>query len=384
MDLNLQIRLLISFFLLLASAHGFYAGDATQDQRALGELEKEIERAIAQKNAAPVQFVLKRYQARGAATFSGAQSGSDSWKIGNFLPKRRPLKISAEEWRALKKSEITIADSENGKAAFALLDLDEDGLRDLIVETYFGGTGLFTYVYVYRQTGGRFVSQSGRESSPPEEAADTALYSIGERGSDQEAEWVRVNNRVYLAYRNGTFGEDALVLLRAFAPVPANVKGLAVEYDYRHVLPRVQKFYQKTKGEKPVALNSDLYAALRKGLSRVEKEWTPDGAADFGNCPVPPNLSADEREKYASSWFNENHYTFETIADFPVFAGKSCYAARLISFKGNSSPLSGRYINSALWLLRSPESEKEEYEVLSTRTPRLVKIADFKYPFDEE
>ncbi len=39
-------------------------------------------------------------------------------------------------------------DSENGKVSFTLIDLDGDGKRDLIIDSYVGGTGLFSYTGV--------------------------------------------------------------------------------------------------------------------------------------------------------------------------------------------------------------------------------------------
>ena len=62
--------------------------------------------------------------------------------------------ISDDEWQAFLRSAIS-ADSENGKVSFTLIDLDGDGKRDLIIDSYVGGTGLFSYTGVtvrYRYT----------------------------------------------------------------------------------------------------------------------------------------------------------------------------------------------------------------------------------------
>ncbi|PPK20075.1 hypothetical protein CSC88_32750, partial [Klebsiella pneumoniae] len=46
--------------------------------------------------------------------------------------------ISDDEWQASLRSSIS-ADSENGKVSFTLIDLDGDGKRDLISDSYVGG-----------------------------------------------------------------------------------------------------------------------------------------------------------------------------------------------------------------------------------------------------
>ena len=57
--------------------------------------------------------------------------------------------ISDDEWQAFLRSSIS-ADSENGKVSFTLIDLDGDGKRDLIIDSYVGGTGLFSYTGVLK------------------------------------------------------------------------------------------------------------------------------------------------------------------------------------------------------------------------------------------
>ncbi|PVF74660.1 hypothetical protein CSC18_0014 [Klebsiella aerogenes] len=39
----------------------------------------------------------------------------------------------------------------NGKVSFTLIDLDGDGKRDLIIDSYVGGTGLFSYTGVLKR-----------------------------------------------------------------------------------------------------------------------------------------------------------------------------------------------------------------------------------------
>lgn len=180
MNLNLITKLAFMFLLCSASAPYFYANDKHQAQ-AIEQIRKEITSRIRQKNSWPIQAVLRRYQTRDAVSFSGSKNDSDLPGLAGFLPKNRPPKIRRGEWLALKRSRLELAGSESGSYTLTLLDLDEDGLRDLIIEAYIGGTGLFTYAQAYRRRGGQFVVPLSEEST---DGVEKELYSINGRGSE--------------------------------------------------------------------------------------------------------------------------------------------------------------------------------------------------------
>ncbi len=71
--------------------------------------------------------------------------------------------ISDDEWQAFLRSSIS-ADSENGKVSFTLIDLDGDGKRDLIIDSYVGGTGLFSYTGVLKRGNDDFAAVNGSDS----------------------------------------------------------------------------------------------------------------------------------------------------------------------------------------------------------------------------
>jgi hypothetical protein len=373
------IKLPLTLFLFCLIVPSIYAND-TFDEKVLQQLRQEIEILIRQKNPQPVPVILKRYKVGGGVAFSSVKNESDSQQLARFLPKKRPVKIRLSEWQALKKSNLSIEPGEEGTCEFTLLDLDEDGARDLIVWSFTGGTGLFSNVYVYRQSAGRFAAVESSKSSG--ELSNGHLYSINGRGAEQDAEWLRINGRVYLAYRNGEYGKDELLLLRAFPAAPKKNKGLVVEYGYRHLLPPLQKLNQQINARNGKELEAGLYVALQKGLERISSQSGQKAEINYGECPVPENLSAEEKELYEWSWFRVWHYTFETVADFPIFVGNQCYAARLVSLK--SSYLEGGvYVSAALWLLRQPNAEQEEFDINSTRSVKGVRIAEIEYPFEK-
>ena len=205
----------------------------------LDTLYKAIARDIAQGDAWAIRHVLDRYEAKDAADFS-VEVDPDAQPI---WPKR-PSSITPDEWAALKRSRLQFGFPESRSVGMALRDLDEDGRRDLVVDAYVGGTGLFSCVTVHRRVGQHFVSTG---SNPDGEC----FYSINGRGSDQEAHWVKLGKRVYLAYREGEYGIDRLYLARAFAPQTMQTAGLAVDYRYRYEVLDQAPGSQGTPGRRP-------------------------------------------------------------------------------------------------------------------------------------
>lgn len=103
--------------------------------------------------------------------------------------------ISDDEWQAFLHSDIS-ADSENGKVSFTLIDLDGDGKRDLIIDSYVGGTGLFSYTGVLKRGDSAFESVNNADSNDDDNfdaGVPGALYSINDRGANQWGRWIRIN-----------------------------------------------------------------------------------------------------------------------------------------------------------------------------------------------
>ncbi len=76
----------------------------------------------------------------------------------------------------------------NGKVSFTLIDLDGDGKRDLIIDSYVGGTGLFSYTGVLKRGDSAFESVNNADSNDDDNfdaGVPGALYSINDRGANQ-------------------------------------------------------------------------------------------------------------------------------------------------------------------------------------------------------
>jgi hypothetical protein len=126
------------------------------------------------------------------------------------------------------------ADSENGKVSFTLVDLDNDGKRDLIIDSYIGGTGLFSYTGVLRRGIIRLIPSI--TAIPMTTMISTLAYPGAvfpqRRGANQWNQWVRINGQVYALWYNGQFGEDNLYLLRPFSPTDRS-PAVTIRYRYR-------------------------------------------------------------------------------------------------------------------------------------------------------
>lgn len=96
------------------------------------------------------------------------------------FPTKRPPGVTSDEWRALLASGID-GGGENGSASYTLMDINGDGQRDLIIDTYSGGTGLFSYVGALRREGGKFAGADGLCPVPDTVKGDDrgVYYSYG-------------------------------------------------------------------------------------------------------------------------------------------------------------------------------------------------------------
>lgn len=303
------------------SAYLAYKPDAV-DQAALAELRQATEHQLKTHGEMGLKQALDAVSIRkGLTSFSNARDENAVEEPAHF-PALRPHGVTADEWRALRRSHIE-AGGENGSASYTLLDMDGDGQRDLIMESYEGGTGLWSYTSVLRRQGARFVSPKlAAASGQSGETVDEPLYSVNGRGANQQVHWVMLQNRVYAAYVDSHYGEDAVALLR---PLQINrmVPTLTVRYRYALSVPRKQARDDKTQW-----LDLETVAAVNQGLAWLQDR--PAGAGDTPLCPVPDD--ATDADLYSS--FGPGHYTFEVVGDFPVWFGSECRLGRLVDWFG--------------------------------------------------
>lgn len=271
--------------------------------------------------------------------------------------------ISDDEWQAFLHSDIS-ADTENGKVSFTLIDLDGDGKRDLIIDSYVGGTGLFSYIGVLKRSGDSFEAVNDADSNDDDNfdaGVSGAIYSINDRGANQWGQWVRINGQVYALWFNGVFGEDNLYLLRPFSQSDL---APAISIRYRYNL----NIINAAESGQPFmpALNDKDKAGLLKSLDVMQGSLLKDKPADDSDepiCPIPPGTAKDDADSYYGGV--AGHYTVETVAWIPVWLNDKCFIGTLFSHHG-----AYRHGVDAILTISSPRDDEEiigDYDISGVR-----------------
>lgn len=342
------------------------------DRIALEELRQAVDAMRKTETEFPLERVLKRLEiTTGMTTFSNVRDAKEPDGNARF-PQTRPAGVTNDEWRALLRSKID-AGGENGSASYTLVDLDGDGRRDLVLDSYAGGTGLFSYTSALRRDGGTFigayrggVDDLGQDAAggPGGAMGPAYLFSTNGRGANQAGYWIRLRGRVYAAYQVGYYGIDNIYLLRPFTVV-GEVPRLALRYRYQLAVPKIQR--DEEKGT-TTTLDNALHAALTRALRLVSKEQAKDvGAREKPLCPIPDTATDDERGGYSS--FGPGHYTYEIAADMPIWLGRQCHIGRLVDWFGAYSA-KGR-LSAQIWMRKPGEDEdaqQRSYAVKGVRS----------------
>lgn len=329
------------------------------DRLALEDLRKAVEQAGQANAEFPLESVLESLQIKSATTrFQNVSDDPESFASATF-PRLRPDGVSPDEWRALQKSNIDFG-GESGNASYTLIDLDGDGLRDLVIDTYAGGTGLFSYIRTLGRSADRFVGAMEFYKSSGDDEFSSYLYSLNGRGANQEGYWIALRGRVYAAYRVGSYAIDRLYLLPPLAPA-GQVPTLTLNYRYHLSIPKVQADSGDTaKAE----LSEDELAELSQALSLADTSGAnTTGVMDTPICPIPPALSDDLKSEYYG--FGPGHYSYEIVADMPVMLDGHCHIGRLANWFGSYAPKHG--LHAQLWIRLPGSSEARDYQVHGLR-----------------
>lgn len=363
-----------------AQAHAHAAGAAATLPQVLERLRLEIE-AVPATDPTPIDTVLQRHADRTALSFDIVTTGGD----GEPAPApAQPPGVADAEWQALRRywgpaGNVQDDDSENGHHRYTLVDLDEDGQRDLLDTAYVGGTGLFTEIAVLRRDAAHgFAAIPGNASDAGSAAG---VFSINGRGGDQALYWLRIDGRSYAAYRDGDYLQDTLSLSRPLSALPgerASARVLQVRYRYRHTLaPPSQDPAQATPENQDsarwLAQHPQLRAVADRQLQQLGfdaqgRQRSPDPNA---RCPVPAEVD-DAEERAQWPWHDAGHYTFDYVADLRLRQGAECYSASIVAFR--SSYLTSYEDCCALWLYDAPGRQAATLPLLSRRERASVAV----------
>lgn len=255
--------------------------------------------------------------------------------------------ISPDEWEAIQNSDID-AYSESGNISYALMDLDNDGQRDLIIESYIGGTGLFSYTGVLKRSGAQFVPHTVAaledDSLMPGE-----LFTENGRGANQWSTWVDINGQIYAVFFNGTFGQEKFYLLRPFHH-EAEVPVITVTYK--------TEFTGLTPPDKSARNNLATYIDQKKlfhDLNTMQDTQVVNNDGPTAVCPVPADTPPEEIDAYSMG--SALHYSVDGIGNVPVWADTSCYVGSVYSYFGLAP---GARRAEAQILLRDPYTPDSE------------------------
>jgi hypothetical protein len=363
---GVAVCILCSLAISLSSAS---AEDASQE--VLQQLEAEIAAQIEQGDRSPIQVVLSRHAvARGSVTtFEGLGVSDPSLK----LPDTRPEGVKSDEWKAMQNSGIEVAGAGQVSGSFQLIDVDEDGRRDLVAEiTSAGASDWSTEAFVYRRLRSRFIPSGGPSSRQ-------RLYLMDGHG-DRYVRWIRVGGRVYLAHREGRYGADTLSVTRAFAAHGGSrMPGLVVRYGYEFHLPVRQVKHAPTGQDTEFLMDVKLHARLQAGLDKLGGRGALYDGDAFGKCPSPSGPSSQQE---TSEWpWGAGWKYFTTVAVFPVHDAGGCHAARL-EFPDETDK-DGPVTSAVLQFQLDPSSESSEYRVHIRRTALGVEAAECQAPWAE-
>lgn len=332
------------------------------DREALEELHQAVEAMRKTDAEFPLEKVIDALSIKtGMTSFSNTRDGNPSGDDAHF-PTLQPKGVTADEWRALRASGIE-GGGENGVGSYTLMDIDGDGQRDLVIDSYVGGSGLFNEISVLRRKGAKFGGPAApAQAAAGEDNGSSSLYTTNGRGSNQSGQWVRLRGRVYAAYRNSHYGVDDVYLLRPLTVV-GDVPTLTVRYSYRLSIPKVQKDEEKGTS---TTLDNALHAALTRALGLIDTRQARDtGSSDKPLCPVPEGTSDDDRSNYTS--YGPGHYSYEIVGDVPVRIGPQCSIGRLVDWFGGYSAKDKLF---ASFSVRKPtDGDREQaYNVQGVRT----------------
>lgn len=327
--------------------------------------------AVPADDRAPIDTVLARYRDETGIDLQIPVAGDSDAPLPALV---RPATVAPADWDAVTRylhqtdARHTVP-VEMGELSLSLLDLDGDGQRDLVQSAYSGGTGLYTQVDLLRRDPQRgFVVP---DSLDPQRPWAQGQYGISGRGSDQGLYWLRIDGVSYIAYRDGDYYGDTLLLNRPLSADPRQrspAVQLQVRYGRQH---RLADPVMHLDGE-PADANATAIAADRRLLKRIDRLLAAltldgDGVAHFGDeqarCPVPPGTDPGEADIWP--WRGAGSYTFDTAADTVIRSGNQCYSATLIALR--SSYAGDHALCCQLWLYRGPGEQAATLDLRSRR-----------------
>lgn len=341
-------------------------------------LSRAITDEIARDPERPAEQVLTRLEVtRDVTRFANTPSepGVEEAFDGSAFPRKRPAGVTEAEWKALRLTGVE-GGGEHGAASYVLIDLDRDGHRDLVVDSYTGGTGLFSSISLLKGGPGKFAGKVFSAATDVDDAQP--LFTLNGRGSNQSYRWILLNGRVYAAYTEGFYGVDTIYLLRPFTDLGAT-PAIKVEYGYQFTVPTAQD-QSGRKTELDLKTADNLRRAIAP-LNQAAGEVAKPAVEHVG--PICPTAQGSPDAEPETS-YGPGHYSYEIVADLPVWLDGECHIGRAIDWFGAYSAKDG--LNAMLWVRKplvgdeATDAAEQEFQLRARR--KAVRVTSVTAAFD--
>lgn len=291
------------------------------------------------------------------------------------LSRNRPSSdITPDEWQAFLRTNLLTAAGEARKADFMLIDLDGDGKRDLIIESYIGGTGLFSYTGVLKRGKDKFYSIN--RDPQADEFIPGGFFSLNGRGADQHAWWIMLQGQVYALWMNGSFGVDRFYLLRPFSGLEEQpVVSVHYHYDLK-----LQGIWHDDGLAQTEQEQQQLLQTVNLLTEQLQSATGDEGLSKQAICPVPEGTDSKQSEAYY--YGRPLHYSLELVNRIPVWMNSKCYVGTVAGYFGRYDSKEGIALELAIDSPRQNEDNSGGYtfsglrQVISVTTDRAARTGD--------
>ena len=306
--------------------------------------------------------------------------------------------ITPDEWQALQISGIKdVHSNEYDRKSYALVDLDGDGQRDLVINNDI--TGEYDDIistWAFHRQGSKFEGLASFRG----DNYDGGFLYLDTGNGDTAGHWIRLRGRTYAVWRFTHYGYDDIYLLRPFV-TNHEVPVLTVRYHYQFSVSveeikhhNIREWYDRLKRETALS-DEELSEALTSALQSMSDKMPNPPISKTPICPIPASVKGDARKEYYAYSSTDKKTEDESevaddettglstrLGDLPIWLGNKCYIGGLDGGKG---VYTSRGLDDVMLFFRTPGKRRDDkiindwfYYVSGTRKMISVEISTKK------